>query len=235
MVAGRCPEAGRTSASPPARRRSERRARRRESRCDPGKLIALYERERRGHPRHPEFSYKVFFACEVCGAAEPRPGPRRSTPASLTASRCPRCRWPGSPRRRSSSPSPTGIPRSCRRRSTEPVQPVDLVLDLLGVDTEYGQGPGGAAVVVAQQRLKQVQRGQRPVRPASGVSARSSTRRASGEITADGRRRPPAAGAAAASWPPSSPVAALAVSPACAATSSSSRRSAAPPRAPAPG
>jgi ADP-ribose pyrophosphatase YjhB (NUDIX family) len=38
------------------------------------KLIALYERERHGHPRHPEFSYKVFFACEVCGAAEPRAG-----------------------------------------------------------------------------------------------------------------------------------------------------------------
>jgi ADP-ribose pyrophosphatase YjhB (NUDIX family) len=28
------------------------------------KLIALYERERRGHPLHPEFSYKAFFACE---------------------------------------------------------------------------------------------------------------------------------------------------------------------------
>jgi ADP-ribose pyrophosphatase YjhB (NUDIX family) len=30
------------------------------------KLIALYERERRGHPLHPEFSYKAFFACEPC-------------------------------------------------------------------------------------------------------------------------------------------------------------------------
>ena len=30
----------------------------------PAKLIALYERERRGHPVHPEFSYKAFFACE---------------------------------------------------------------------------------------------------------------------------------------------------------------------------
>jgi ADP-ribose pyrophosphatase YjhB (NUDIX family) len=28
------------------------------------KLIALYERERHGHPLHPEFSYKAFFACE---------------------------------------------------------------------------------------------------------------------------------------------------------------------------
>jgi ADP-ribose pyrophosphatase YjhB (NUDIX family) len=27
------------------------------------KLIALYERERHGHPPHPEFSYKAFFAC----------------------------------------------------------------------------------------------------------------------------------------------------------------------------
>jgi ADP-ribose pyrophosphatase YjhB (NUDIX family) len=30
------------------------------------KLIALYERERHGHPLHPEFSYKAFFACEPC-------------------------------------------------------------------------------------------------------------------------------------------------------------------------
>lgn len=29
----------------------------------PVKLIALYERERHGHPVHPEFSYKAFFAC----------------------------------------------------------------------------------------------------------------------------------------------------------------------------
>lgn len=29
------------------------------------KLIALYERERRGHPPHPEFSYKAFFLCEL--------------------------------------------------------------------------------------------------------------------------------------------------------------------------
>lgn len=38
------------------------------------KLIALYDRERRGHPRHPEFSYKVFFACEALGVAEPQAG-----------------------------------------------------------------------------------------------------------------------------------------------------------------
>lgn len=38
------------------------------------KLVALYDRERHGHPRHPEFSYKVFFACEVCGVPEPSPG-----------------------------------------------------------------------------------------------------------------------------------------------------------------
>lgn len=41
----------------------------------PEKVIALYERERRGHPPHPEFSYKVFFACRACGVPEPRPGP----------------------------------------------------------------------------------------------------------------------------------------------------------------
>jgi ADP-ribose pyrophosphatase YjhB (NUDIX family) len=31
------------------------------------KLIALYERERHGHPPHPEFSYKAFFACAPAG------------------------------------------------------------------------------------------------------------------------------------------------------------------------
>ena len=41
----------------------------------PEKLIALYERERRGHPPHPEFSYKAFFACRACGAVEPHAGP----------------------------------------------------------------------------------------------------------------------------------------------------------------
>lgn len=41
----------------------------------PGKVIALYERERRGHPLHPEFSYKVFFACRPCGVPKPRGGP----------------------------------------------------------------------------------------------------------------------------------------------------------------
>ena len=41
----------------------------------PEKVIALYERERRGHPPHPEFSYKVFFACQICGDHKPQPGP----------------------------------------------------------------------------------------------------------------------------------------------------------------
>ncbi|MGN6168139.1 MAG: NUDIX hydrolase [Solirubrobacteraceae bacterium] len=40
----------------------------------PEKLIALYERERRGHPPHPEFSYKIFLACGVRGVPEPRGG-----------------------------------------------------------------------------------------------------------------------------------------------------------------
>jgi ADP-ribose pyrophosphatase YjhB (NUDIX family) len=42
---------------------------------EPEKVIALYERERRGHPPHPEFSYKIFFACRACGHQEPRGGP----------------------------------------------------------------------------------------------------------------------------------------------------------------
>lgn len=41
----------------------------------PERVIALFERERRGHPLHPEFSYKVFFACRACGVPEPRGGP----------------------------------------------------------------------------------------------------------------------------------------------------------------
>ena len=40
----------------------------------PEKVIALYERERRGHPPHPEFSYKIFFACAARGVPEPRGG-----------------------------------------------------------------------------------------------------------------------------------------------------------------
>jgi ADP-ribose pyrophosphatase YjhB (NUDIX family) len=39
------------------------------------KLIALYDRERHGHPPHPEYSYKAFFACEPLGSSDPRPGP----------------------------------------------------------------------------------------------------------------------------------------------------------------
>jgi ADP-ribose pyrophosphatase YjhB (NUDIX family) len=38
------------------------------------KLLALYDRERRGHPRHPEYSYKAIFACEPEGSPRPRPG-----------------------------------------------------------------------------------------------------------------------------------------------------------------
>lgn len=40
----------------------------------PEKVIAIYERERRGHPPHPEFSYKIFFACRARGVPEPRGG-----------------------------------------------------------------------------------------------------------------------------------------------------------------
>lgn len=38
------------------------------------KLIALYDRERRGHPPHAEHSYKAFFACEACGTPALRAG-----------------------------------------------------------------------------------------------------------------------------------------------------------------
>jgi ADP-ribose pyrophosphatase YjhB (NUDIX family) len=37
------------------------------------KLIALLDRERRGHPRHPEYSYKIFFGCELADVAQPTP------------------------------------------------------------------------------------------------------------------------------------------------------------------
>ena len=39
------------------------------------KLIALLNRERWGHPLHPEYSYKAIFACEATGAATARSGP----------------------------------------------------------------------------------------------------------------------------------------------------------------
>lgn len=38
------------------------------------KLIALYDRQRRGHPRHPEYSYKAIFRCEPIGEMVPRAG-----------------------------------------------------------------------------------------------------------------------------------------------------------------
>ncbi len=39
------------------------------------KLIALFDRERRGHPLHVDYSYKAFFACQPIGDVDPRPGP----------------------------------------------------------------------------------------------------------------------------------------------------------------
>lgn len=39
------------------------------------KLLALFERERRGHPVHPQFSYKAFFGCELCDTSPPEAGP----------------------------------------------------------------------------------------------------------------------------------------------------------------
>jgi ADP-ribose pyrophosphatase YjhB (NUDIX family) len=38
------------------------------------KLIALYDREHQGHPPHPEYSYKAFFACAP--VSDPAPLPR---------------------------------------------------------------------------------------------------------------------------------------------------------------
>lgn len=38
------------------------------------KLIALYDRQRRGHPRHPEYSYKAIFRCDPMGEIAPRAG-----------------------------------------------------------------------------------------------------------------------------------------------------------------
>ncbi len=40
------------------------------------KLIALYDRQRHGHPHHPEYSYKAFFLCQPVEAAVARPRPR---------------------------------------------------------------------------------------------------------------------------------------------------------------
>lgn len=38
------------------------------------KLIALYDRQRRGHPRHADYSYKAIFRCEPSGNTTPRAG-----------------------------------------------------------------------------------------------------------------------------------------------------------------
>jgi ADP-ribose pyrophosphatase YjhB (NUDIX family) len=38
------------------------------------KLIALLDRQRHGHPPHPEHSYKAFFACRPAGGVKPRAG-----------------------------------------------------------------------------------------------------------------------------------------------------------------
>ena len=38
------------------------------------KLIALYDRQRRGHPRHPEYSYKAIFRCDPISEIVPRAG-----------------------------------------------------------------------------------------------------------------------------------------------------------------
>jgi ADP-ribose pyrophosphatase YjhB (NUDIX family) len=43
------------------------------------KLIALLERERRGHPVHPQFSYKAFFACAPVDHTPPIPPPGSET------------------------------------------------------------------------------------------------------------------------------------------------------------
>jgi ADP-ribose pyrophosphatase YjhB (NUDIX family) len=49
------------------------------------KLIALLDRERRGHPWHPEYSYKAFFACDPVGALTPVPQSAEITDAGLFA------------------------------------------------------------------------------------------------------------------------------------------------------
>lgn len=47
------------------------------------KLIALHDRQRHGHPPHPEYSYKAFFACQPVGSVAPgeplRPHPGAET------------------------------------------------------------------------------------------------------------------------------------------------------------
>jgi ADP-ribose pyrophosphatase YjhB (NUDIX family) len=39
------------------------------------KLVALYDRDRHGHPPHLEYIYKAIFLCKRCKDVEPRPGP----------------------------------------------------------------------------------------------------------------------------------------------------------------
>jgi ADP-ribose pyrophosphatase YjhB (NUDIX family) len=55
----------------------------------PVKLIALYDRQQRGHPPHPEYSYKLLFACHPISAAAPRPGPETAGAAFFDRHRLP--------------------------------------------------------------------------------------------------------------------------------------------------
>ena len=59
------------------------------------KLIALYDRQRRGHPLHPEYSYKAFFACRQRDGRMPRPGSETPRRPVLRRDGCRRSRWSG--------------------------------------------------------------------------------------------------------------------------------------------
>jgi ADP-ribose pyrophosphatase YjhB (NUDIX family) len=53
------------------------------------KLIALYDRQRRGHPRHPEYSYKAIFRCDPISEIVPRAGHEIDGAAFFAASELP--------------------------------------------------------------------------------------------------------------------------------------------------
>jgi ADP-ribose pyrophosphatase YjhB (NUDIX family) len=53
------------------------------------KLIALYDRQRRGHPSHPEYSYKAIFRCDPVGDLAPRAGQETEGAAFFAAGALP--------------------------------------------------------------------------------------------------------------------------------------------------
>jgi ADP-ribose pyrophosphatase YjhB (NUDIX family) len=58
------------------------------------KLIALYDRQRHDHPRHPDYSYKAFFSCKPRCEIEPHAGPETTGAAFFPRTALPQLSLP---------------------------------------------------------------------------------------------------------------------------------------------